>query len=56
MDGFRGVKQRHAEYLAKAQDAQERAEKTVDSSARKAWLELAENWRTMAEQVMRLSK
>lgn len=56
MDGLPGMKVRHAEYLAKAQDARARAEAAKEPDMRRIWLDIATNWQALAEQLDRMLK
>jgi hypothetical protein len=40
---------RKSEYLAKAKDAEQEAQRTRDPEAKRAWLRVAENYRQLAD-------
>lgn len=42
--------QRRADYLAKAQDAEEQAAKAKDQVVKERWLKIAESYRQLAKQ------
>jgi hypothetical protein len=43
-----GSKERGVEYLAKARNAEERAEKTADEAAKASWLRIAAGYHDLA--------
>ena len=43
-----GAKERRAEYLAKAKEAEEQAEKTKDESSKASWLLIAAGYHDLA--------
>jgi hypothetical protein len=47
---------RRANYLAKAEEAEKQAAGVRDPEARKAWTQIADEWRRLADQISRTSK
>jgi len=48
---FKTAKERHAHYIAKAEEAEARAAQCKEDDTLRAWTELAVSWRFMAVQV-----
>jgi hypothetical protein len=49
-------KERHDYYVARAVDAEKQAQACVDPQARQSWQRVAEGWRELANQLLRMSR